>query len=115
MALRGTVVAAIFVAVALVVGQPAEGSRTCGIHRCISECPSKCNKKAATSCGGAGGADEREVQVQLWHGLQRQLPYMRLRRRMRPSLQQHPGPYVHCLQVYGLRRVQGLLRKGLQG
>ncbi|CAD6268098.1 unnamed protein product [Miscanthus lutarioriparius] len=57
-ALKGAVVAAICVALVVSwVGEPAQGSPSCDIHRCIYKCPSKCNKKAASSCESAKGAD----------------------------------------------------------
>ncbi|KXG23172.1 hypothetical protein SORBI_3008G065100 [Sorghum bicolor] len=52
----GDAVAAAAICVALIVcwvGKPAaQGSPTCGVHRCISECPSKCNSTALSSCEG---------------------------------------------------------------
>ncbi|KAG0520385.1 hypothetical protein BDA96_08G069500 [Sorghum bicolor] len=58
-ALKGAVVAAICVALlASWVGEPAQaGSPSCAFHHCISECPSRCNEKAARSCESAKGAD----------------------------------------------------------
>jgi hypothetical protein len=58
-ALKGALVAAICVALVVSwVGEPAQGSPSCALHRCIAECPSKCDKQAASSCAGAQAADE---------------------------------------------------------
>ncbi|CAL4907001.1 unnamed protein product [Urochloa decumbens] len=53
-ALKGATVAAICMVLVLsLMSKPAEGS-SCPIQSCISKCPSKCNKKVANSCQGAG-------------------------------------------------------------
>ena len=57
-ALKGAVVAVICVALVVSwVGEPAQGSPSCAMHRCISECPSRCHEKAASSCEGAKSFD----------------------------------------------------------
>ncbi|CAD6270311.1 unnamed protein product [Miscanthus lutarioriparius] len=75
-ALKGAVAAAICVALVMCwVGKPAEGAPSCAIRRCISECPSKCNKKAASSCGAPiGGIDEAKCKFNCGMGCKANCP-----------------------------------------
>jgi hypothetical protein len=69
----GAAVAAICVALVVSwVGESAQGSPSCAMHRYISECPSKCNDTALSSCEGANCQGHISIQVlaQLFWGLQ---------------------------------------------
>ena len=74
-ALKGAVAAAICVALVMCwVGKPAEGAPSCAIRRCISECPSKCDKEAASSCEGAQAADEPKCRFYCGWGCKANCP-----------------------------------------
>jgi hypothetical protein len=99
-ALKGAVAAAICVALVVCwVGKPAEGAPTCGIHRCISECPSKCKKKAESTCEGLQRADDSKCMFNCGMGCKANCPTCDCDTECSRNCKSTPGPTytIMCL------------------